>query len=145
MLTPLSTNRLGRPAALAPAMSVSSRSPTTSGVRNVPRANASVSSVGCGLPATWGSLSVAARSAATIDAVPGQQAPLGRQGQVDVGRDPQRAAADGQRRFGEVRPAGLRRMALHHRDRVVGPLPDRFEADLPHFGGQRLGADDENR
>ena len=36
-------------------------------------------------------------------------------------------------------------MALHHRDRAVRPLPNGFEADLSDFGGQRIGADDENR
>ena len=43
----------------------------TSGLRKSPRATASFSSVGAGLPATWGSAPVAARSAATSDPLPG--------------------------------------------------------------------------
>ena len=54
-------------------MSVFSRSPTTSGARKSPRANASLIKVGDGLPATWGSASVAAFSAATMEPLPGSR------------------------------------------------------------------------
>src|SRR5947209_3897179 len=54
-------------------MSVSNRSPTTRGARKSPRATASCSSRGAGLPATRGSAPVAARSAATNDPFPGSR------------------------------------------------------------------------
>ena len=145
VLTPQSTSRLGRPAALAPAMSVSRRSPTTSGVRNLPRDNASVNSVGCGLARHLRLAVGGGAQRGDHRAVSGQQSPFGRQRLVDVRGDPQRPAADGQRRLGEVGPAGLRRMALHDGDRIVGPLPDGLEADVADLGGKRVGADDEHR
>ncbi|CPW17527.1 Uncharacterised protein [Mycobacteroides abscessus] len=54
-------------------MSVSRRSPTTSGRAKLPRANASSMSARPGLPATTGSASVAVRNAATIDPFPGSR------------------------------------------------------------------------
>ncbi len=77
-------------------------------VRNSPRASASFISVGAGLPATWGSLSVAVAQRGDHRTVARQQSAFGRQRAVDVGGDPQRTGPDRQRRLGQIRPAGLR-------------------------------------
>ena len=50
----MNTSRLAAPARTPPSMSVSSRSPTTSGCRAPVRATASACSGGSGLPATTG-------------------------------------------------------------------------------------------
>ena len=67
--TPVSTARESRPAATAPAMSVSRRSPTTSAFFASPAAVRR--SGAAGLPATSGSAPVAVRRAATIEPLPG--------------------------------------------------------------------------
>ncbi len=120
VLTPVSTMRLGRPAAFAPAMSVSSRSPTTSGVGERAAGQRVVQQRRLRLAGDLGLLVGRRTQRRDHRPVPGQQASLGRQREVDVGRDPERTASDGQRRFGKVGPAGLWRVALHDRDRLVG-------------------------
>ncbi len=119
VLTPVSTIRLGSPAATAPAMSVSSRSPTTSGVAKVPRLNASFISVGWGLPATSGFCWVATCNAATIEPLPGSNPRSEGSVRSTLAATQQRSGADGQRGLGQVRPRGVRRVPLHHRDRTL--------------------------
>ena len=145
VLTPVSTSMLGSPAALAPAMSVSRRSPITNGLRNSPRASASFISDGAGLPATCGSLIGRRAQRGDHRAVSGQQATLGRQGAIHVGRHPQGTGADGERGLCQIGPTRLRRVPLHDGHRIVGALPDGAQADVADLGGERLRADDENR
>ena len=69
--TPVSTSSVAMPAARPPWMSVSSRSPTTSGAVAPTRRAAVCISAGAGLPATWGSSRVAVRRTATSAPLPG--------------------------------------------------------------------------
>jgi hypothetical protein len=65
-------------------------------------------------------LSVAAQSAATHRPRFQEVIPFGRQRFVDIRGDPQRTAADGQCRLGEIGPAGLPAMTLYDGDRTIG-------------------------
>ncbi len=145
VLTPVSTIRLGRPAALAPAMSVSSRSPTTSGLVKVPRASASSISAGAGLPATRGSRAGGGLQCGDHGPVAGQQSPFGGQRQVEVGRHPQRSGPDRQRGLRQLSPADGHRQALNDSHRALGEQPHRGQPDAGDLGGQGVGADDEHR
>jgi hypothetical protein len=61
-----------------------------------------------------------------------QHAAVGRQGGVDVAGDPVRPGTQRDTTLGQVAPAGVRRMTLDHRDRVVLGQPDRLQPGLPH-------------
>ena len=78
-------------------------------------------------------------------AVAGQQAPLGGQGRVDVGRDPQRAGTDGQGCLGQIRPADCRGQALHDGNGSVVVAAHRAQPDRSDLVGERLGAHDQHR
>ncbi len=70
-VTPVSTSRLSRPALWAPSMSVSSRSPITSGRSPPTRRTVSSNSGVSGLPATTGSLPEKLATACTRTPLPG--------------------------------------------------------------------------
>ena len=118
------------PARCAPAMSVSSRSPTTSGRVAPSRAAAAWNSPGSGLPTTTSARrSSAVRQHRHQGTVAGQRSARARQGPVGVGGDPVGARPHRDTRLGELRPADLRPVALHDRDRLVVGAGHRAQAD----------------
>ena len=134
VLTPVSTIRLGRSAALAPAMSVSRRSPTTSGSSKCAacqRISHQARAPACRPPAARRRWRLAVRRPSTP--FPGSSPrSVGsvRSTLAATHSAPARIASAASAR---IRPAGRGRMALHHGDRLVGELPHRPQTDRAHL------------
>ena len=92
-VTPVITSSESTPAAWAPSMSVSSRSPTISGRSPPHRRTVSSSSGRAGLPATTGSTPLNRRSVSTSTPWPGATPNGRRERQVGVARDPPQPVA----------------------------------------------------
>ena len=73
--------------------------------------------------------------------IPHEQAPFGRQGGVDVRRDPQRAGPDRERRLRQLRPTGVRRVSLDHRGRSVVGTTRHPDTDFADFLRESVGTD----
>ena len=144
VVTPVSTSRLAAPTRFAPSMSVSSRSPTTSGRREPSRSTDSRCSVVSGLPATIGRHPLASATTPTRAPLPGA-GPRGRgDGEVDVAGDPRQAGPHGRGPLGEHPPPDVRREPLGDRDRGLVEGADRLQGAVAQRHLQPLAADDED-
>ena len=123
------------PAHVPASMSVSSRSPTTSGARAPTRSTDSRMSGANGLPATTGARPVAAETAATRVPLPGAIPSGGGDGQVGVRGHEHRPGTDRVRRLREVTPRHVGAVPHEDGDRPLGGERDGLEAT----GTQRLG------
>ena len=120
-------------------MSVSSRSPTTSGRRAPVRRTHSACMAGSGLPVTSGRWPVIALTTPTIAPLPGQRPARRRDRRVGVGGHVPRAVADGDDRLGELGPADLAAVALDDRGRLVLGALDDGEPGRPRARPRRRG------
>ena len=110
---------LSRPALTAPAMSVSSRSPTNNGWCAPSRLDRVVQQRPIGLASHFRLGLHSHLDCGDRRAVARHQSTIGRPRRIDVRRDPMGTAMDGDRGFVEFLPRQVEAIALHHRDRMV--------------------------
>ena len=141
---PVSTSADGIPAAFAPLMSVSRRSPTKNGRCAEKRSTAVVNSGVSGLPATTEPPDRRVHGGHERP-VAGRDAAVDGDGPVRVRGHPESiGVGQRERRLGEVLPAELRSEALHDRVRRVVRIGGEHEARLQHDGAEPFAADDED-